>query len=177
MTRILAAASTAAMLLSASPAFAHVELETSTAAADGDFKLVFMVPHGCAGSPTTALRVKIPEGVIRAKPMPKAGWTVRIIQEKLAEPIKYYGTTLTEDVREIDWTGGNLPDDEYDEFIIMAKMPNKPGDTIYFPVVQQCAKGDVRWIEIPAAGQGGEDLKRPAPALELGPKAAGGGGD
>lgn len=174
MTRILTAASVAALLLAATPAFAHVELENNTAAADGDFKLVFMVPHGCAGSPTTALRIKIPEGVVKAKPEPKAGWALMVVKEKLAEPIKYYSTTLTEDVREIDWTGGNLPDDYYDEFVIVGKMPNKPGETIYFPAVQECAKGEARWIEIPAAGQSSEDLKRPAPALKLGPKAAGG---
>jgi len=56
----------------------------------------------------------------------------------------------------------------------VAKLPDKPGAVIYFPVIQQCAKGESRWIEIPAQGQTGEDLKRPAPALILGPKQAGG---
>jgi len=77
MNRFLPAASLAALLLAATPALAHVELEKNTAPAGGDFKLVFMVPHGCAGSATVGLRVKIPDGVIKAKPMPKAGWTLR----------------------------------------------------------------------------------------------------
>jgi uncharacterized protein YcnI len=174
MSRLLPAASLAATLLAATPALAHVELEKNNAPAGGDFKLVFMVPHGCAGSATVALRVKIPDGVIKAKPMPKAGWTLTTVSEKLAQPVQYYSTTLTEDVREIDWTAGNLPDDYYDEFTIVAKMPDKPGTVIYFPVIQQCDKGESRWIEIPAQGQTGEDLKRPAPALTLGPKQAGG---
>jgi len=174
MNRFLPAASLAALLLAATPALAHVELEKNTAPAGGDFKLVFMVPHGCAGSATVGLRVKIPDGVIKAKPMPKAGWTLTTVSEKLAQPVQYYGKTLTEDVREIDWTDGNLPDDYYDEFTIVAKLPDKPGAVIYFPVIQQCAKGESRWIEIPAQGQTGEDLKRPAPALILGPKQAGG---
>ena len=182
MTRLLPAASLAATLLAASPALAHIELEKNAAPAGSDFKLVFIVPHGCAGSATIALRVKIPEGVIKAKPMPKAGWTLTTVTEKLAQPVQYNGTTLmqtsgtmlTEDVREIDWTAGNLPDDYYDEFTIVAKLPDKPGAVIYFPVIQQCAKGKSRWIEIPAQGQSGEDLKRPAPSLILGPKQAGG---
>ena len=54
MNRFLPAASLAALLFAATPALAHVELEKNTAPAGGDFKLVFMVPHGCAGSPTSA---------------------------------------------------------------------------------------------------------------------------
>jgi periplasmic copper chaperone A len=174
MNRFPSIASLAAILLSAAPAFAHVELETDKAPAGGSFKLVFMVPHGCAGAATVGLRVRIPEGVIRAKPMPKYGWTLTTVAEKLATSVDYDGAKLTEDVREIDWTKGNLPDDFYDEFVIMAKLPDAPGKTIYFPVIQECAKGQSRWIEIPAQGQSAEDLKHPAPALTLGPKQAGG---
>lgn len=174
MNRFLSGASLAALLLAATPALAHVELETDKAPAGGSFKLVFMVPHGCAGSATVGLRVRIPDGVIKAKPMPKYGWTLTTVAEKLATPVDYYGTKLTEDVREIDWTKGNLPDDFYDEFVIVAKMPDAAGKTIYFPVIQECAKGESRWIEIPAQGQSADDLKRPAPALTLGPKQAGG---
>ena len=174
MNRFLPAASLVALLLAATPALAHVELESDKAPAGASFKLVLMVPHGCAGSPTVGLRVKIPEGVIKAKPMPKPGWKILTVEEKLAEPVDYDGTKLTEDVREIDWTGGDLPDAYYDEFTFIAKLPDKPGAVIYFPVIQECAKGESRWIEIPTQGQTGEDLKRPAPALTLGPKQAGG---
>ena len=52
--------------------------------------------------------------------------------------------------------------------------PDKPGTTVYFPAIQVCAKGETRWIEVPAQGQSAEDLKRPAPSLTLGPKQAGG---
>jgi uncharacterized protein YcnI len=174
MNRFLSTAGLAVLLLAAAPALAHVELETSKAPANSSFKLVFMVPHGCAGSPTVGLRVRIPDGVIRAKPMPKYGWTLTTVAEKLATPVDYEGTKLTEDIREIDWTKGNLPDDFYDEFVIVAKLPDTPGQTIYFPVIQQCAKGETRWIEIPAQGQNADDLKRPAPSVTLGPKQAGG---
>jgi periplasmic copper chaperone A len=174
MNRFLFSGSLAALLLAATPALAHVELETDKAPADSNFKAVLMVPHGCAGSATIGLRVQIPEGVIQAKPMPKPGWKLLIVEAKLRQPVDYEGTKLTEDVREIDWTGGNLPNAYYDEFTFVAKLPDKPGAVIYFPVVQQCAKGESRWIEIPAQGQSGEDLKLPAPSLTLGPKQAGG---
>ena len=87
--------------------------------------------------------------------------------------MQYYGTTLTEDVREIDWTGGNLPDDYYDEFTFVAKLPDKPGAVIYFPVIQQCAKGESRWIEIPAQGQSGRGSEAPGPGPDPGSEAGG----
>jgi uncharacterized protein YcnI len=133
-----------------------------------------MVPHGCAGSPTVGLRVQIPDGVIGTKPMAKLGWKITTKTANLAQTIDLEGEKITEAVKEIDWTGGNLPDSLYDEFTFVATLPDKPGTVIYFPAIQQCAKGETRWIEIPTQGQSSDDLKAPAPALTLGPKAAGG---
>jgi uncharacterized protein YcnI len=161
-------------LLAASPAFAHVELQTDKAPAASSFKAVLMVPHGCAGAPTVGLRVQIPDGVIGTKPMAKPGWRITTKTAKLAQPIEMEGEKITEAVKEIDWTGGNLPDSFYDEFTFVATLPDKPGTVIYFPAIQLCAKGETHWIEIPAAGQSSDDLKAPAPSLTLGPKAAGG---
>ena len=174
MSRILSAASVAAILLASSPAFAHVELQTNKAPAASSYKAVLMVPHGCAGSPTVGLKVQIPDGVIGTKPMAKPGWRVAVKTAKLAQPVDIEGEKITEAVKEIDWSGGNLPDGLYDEFAFVANLPDKPGTTIYFPAVQICAKGETRWIEIPAQGQSSDDLKAPAPSLTLGPKEAGG---
>jgi uncharacterized protein YcnI len=174
MRRILLAAAVSAAAATATPAFAHVELEADRAPAGSTYKAVLMVPHGCAGSATVALRVQIPEGVVGSKPMPKPGWKVTTVVKKLAQPIEREGTTITEDVREIAWSGGNLPDSFYDEFVFVAALPNEPGKVLHFPVIQECAKGTVRWIDVPAEGQSEDDVKAPAPALTLGPKQAGG---
>src|SRR4029078_11562002 len=64
----------AAIVLAASPACAHVGLETKQATIGASYKAVFTVAHGCAGSPTVKIRVQIPEGLIAAKPMPQASW-------------------------------------------------------------------------------------------------------
>src|SRR3954462_10478136 len=61
------------MLASVSVAFAHITLENKEAPVASGYKAVFKVPHGCDGSPTTALKVRIPEGLIDVKPMPKPG--------------------------------------------------------------------------------------------------------
>lgn len=167
--RLAALAATCLFALPAA-ALAHVTLETSEAPADGYYKAVLRVPHGCEGSATTTIRVQIPDGVKQAKPMPKAGWQLTVKKQKLAQPYDWYGTKVTEDVHEIIWSGGNLPDAFYDEFIFRAKLPGDEGKTIHFPVIQTCATGEAKWIDIPAEGADEDSVEHPAPALKLGKK-------
>lgn len=168
--RVLSLVLAASAALYALPAFAHVTLEQQQAVAGATAKVTFRVPHGCAGAPMTTFKVLIPDGVTGVKPMPKAGWQLRTVKAKLDAPIAGdHGASITEVVREVIWSGGNLPDDFYDEFVLRGSMPVDAG-TIYFPAVQECAKAAERWIEVPAAGQGSGDLKMPAPRLQIVPK-------
>lgn len=149
---------------------AHVTIEQSQAAAGTTAKVTLRVPHGCAGLPMHTFKVLIPEGVTGVKPMPKAGWQLTTVKAKLDKPaLAEHGAASSETVREVIWSGGNLPDDQYDEFVLRGAMPANAG-TIYFAAVQECAKAAERWIEIPAAGQSSGDLKMPAPRLQIVPK-------
>ncbi len=132
-------------------ALAHITLETPQATVGSYYKAVLNVPHGCAGSATTRLRVRIPDGVTGVKPKPKAGWTLQ---------------TLAAD-REIIWSG-RLPDAYFDQFTFLAHLGPTlaAGTVVYFPVVQECEHGIERWIDTPASGQD----TSPAPALKLLPK-------
>jgi uncharacterized protein YcnI len=161
-----------ACLAATSPAaFAHATLERPQAPAGSYYKVVLQVGHGCKGSPTVALRVRIPEGVTSAKPQPKPGWKLAVKRTRLAQPVDAgHGRTVDEVVSEVAWTGGTLADAEFDEFRIMMKLPDRPGATLHIPVVQECTQGVHRWIEIPAAGAAATDLKEPAPALLLTPR-------
>ena len=157
----------------AGTAFAHVTLEAQEAPAGSTYKAVLQVGHGCEGSPTKAIRVRIPDGVIAVKPMPKPGWELTTKIEPYTQPVKHYEQTLTEGVREIAWTGSDLPDTWYDEFVFRAKLPDGPaGATVRFPVVQECETGVHRWIEIPELGRSEDDYKEPAPGVTLTPAAA-----
>lgn len=157
-----------ALMLAASPALAHLTLETTEAPAGSTYKGVIRVGHGCEGAPTTAVRVQIPEGVVAVKPMPKPGWTLETSVAAYSEPVQYRDRTLTEGVREITWSGGSLPDEWYDEFVFRAQLPEgQVGQIIYFPSVQECGSAVSRWIQVPAAGQSVEDLQEPAPAVTL----------
>jgi uncharacterized protein YcnI len=152
----------------ASAAYAHITLETEEARVNSFYKAVLRVPHGCEGFPTLKVRVQIPDGVIAVKPMPKAGWTLEIIKAKYAKTYDYFGTSLSEGVKEIVWTG-NLPDEFYDEFVFRAKLTEdlKPGAILYFLAIQECTQGAERWIEIPEAGKDPESYEYPAPGLKL----------
>ncbi|MEA2896199.1 MAG: periplasmic copper chaperone [Bradyrhizobium sp.] len=154
-----------------SSANAHVTLENRQATPGSYYKAVFAVPHGCAGSATVKIRVQIPEGVIAVKPMPKAGWGTGTIKGKYSTSYELHGTTISEGVKEVAWSGGKLPDDNYDEFVLSAFLTGnlKPNTTLYFPVVQECEQGTSRWIDIPSEGKPAES-KSPAPGVRLIPK-------
>src|SRR5882724_7547071 len=160
-----------AVTLAVSPAFAHVSLETKQATVGSSYKAVFKVPHGCAGSATTKIRVQIPEGVISVKPMPKPGWTLETVKGKYAAEYDYFGSKQSEGVKEVAWSGGKLADDNYDEFVVTTYLTGglKPDSTLYFPVVQECEQGVSRWIDIPKEGADthGHDSKTPAPGVKL----------
>ena len=171
MNRIRTAALAATIMLAMTgAATAHVTLETAEAPAGSYYKAVMRVGHGREGSPMREMRVKVPDGMVSVKPMPKPGWEVSTVIGKLATPYESHGKTITEGVTEVRWTGGKLLDEHYDEFVFRGQLPDRAGETLYVPIVQICEKGESRWIEIPAAGQKSDDLKEPAPALRLTPK-------
>jgi uncharacterized protein YcnI len=159
-----------AALLAASPAGAHVFLEGKQAAVGADFKAVFVVPHGCSGSPTVKLRVQIPEGVIAAEAKPVAGWNVETVKGKYANEYDYRDARVSEGIKEVAWSGGKLPDKTRQEFVIETHLASslKPNTTLYFPVVQECEQGVSRWIEIPPDGAPhSHEGKWPAPGVKL----------
>jgi uncharacterized protein YcnI len=163
----------AGVLVLVSSASAHITLERQQAPVASSYKAVMRVPHGCDGTATTSIRIRIPEGVIGVKPMPKPGWQLNIISGKYPKPFTMRGAKVTEGVTEISWSGGKLADAYYDEFVFTSVLAEEleAGKTIYFPVVQECEKGVHRWIEIPKDGEhGGHGGPEPAPGLKLLPK-------
>lgn len=149
---------------------AHITLEYQVAMASSSYKATFKVGHGCGASPIRQIVVTIPAGVRGAKPMPKPGWTIDISRDKLAQ-------SATEEVSRITWTAKTrddyLPTAHYDEFVLQARLPEKPGP-MYWPVSQVCEEGRADWVELPQPGQKLSDLKAPAAYLEVLPADGGG---
>jgi periplasmic copper chaperone A len=152
---------------------AHITLENQQAPVGASYKAVLRVPHGCEGSATVAVRVRMPDGFIEVKPMPKPGWKLDVVRGKYQKPMSMRSTKVNEGVTQVDWSGGNLPDAYYDEFVLTGYISDEAqaGQTMYFPVVQECEKGVNRWIEIPAGDAAHtDDHGEPAAALKLLPK-------
>ena len=149
--------------------FSHASLEQDIANSGENYRGVLRITHGCNGSPTVSVRIRIPDGVTGTKPMPKAGWQLETVEMKLDEHYTSYGTTVTEDVRELIWKGGLLSDNFFDEFVFRATLPDTDKSmTLYFRTAQECENGEfLRWIETPGAGENPDDFREPAPELKL----------
>jgi uncharacterized protein YcnI len=171
MNKVLLAATGAALW--SAPASAHVVMEKWEAYAGYQSFLTLVVPHGCGLAPTTAVRVKVPEGIDIIVPEPKPGWTLDIAMRKLDKPMPGEGGRMvTEVVDEIAWKGGNLPTNHLGKFNVLARMPDTPGKVMFFKTIQTCTQGETKWIDTIADGEPVWKVwARPAPApfVELKP--------
>lgn len=157
------------------PAFAHITVRPDTGEADRYFQTAFTVPHGCGdGAATIAIREQIPDGIYTVKPQFKPGWIVTTRTRKIDPPLKApHGPDIIETIDSVEWRGGPLPDTLFDSFGLIVKLPADAGQTLYFPVTQECDKGRVEWSDIPAAGDAHHQdaATHPAPSVTVTPGA------
>lgn len=152
------------------PAAAHVTLEVQQAQAGSTYKAVFRIPHGCDGAATTRVTIRLPEDVTEARPMPKPGWRLTTTPRSGAgaAPAPTGHGAPPAQLAEIAWEGGPLEDAHYDEFVVRMRLPNRPGEMLWLPVVQDCVGGaQSAWVEVPEPGRRVSDYRHPAPALRL----------
>jgi periplasmic copper chaperone A len=171
--RAALAVSALAALTLAAPAHAHAALEQPSAVAGSYHKAVLMIGHGCeGGQPTHTVSIRLPAGFNGAKPMPKPGWSLAIKREKLAQPYLSHGKAITDTVAEVVWTADSaaaqLPDAQFDEFVLRGQLPATPGP-LWFKVQQLCPSGQLDWAEVPASGTSTKGLKAPAVLLNVTP--------
>lgn len=123
-----AAIATGACVLAAGTgvASAHMGIDLNGATpTGGSGSTIYLRPgHGCDGDATNALTVNIPAGVTGVKAQQKAGWKV------------------TATPTQITWSGGNLPDDQFDVFGLRLTWPKldagEASRKVYFQAVQTC---------------------------------------
>jgi uncharacterized protein YcnI len=105
--------------------------------------------------------VQLPPGFLFVSTAPVQGWTAKIVQRKLADPVKVGDDTADTEVSEVIWTGGRLGPGEFLDFPLSVAMPDAPGSTLTFKAVQTYSDGKVvRWI-----GDPGSDT--PAPQVSV----------
>ena len=164
------AAAAALSIAGAMPASAHVTVKTDNAAAGSYTVLQVSVPHGCDGSATTKVSIKIPEGINMVTPTRNSFYSVEKVMKDLPEPITdAHGNKITQRVDEVVYTAKTpLPADQRDVFELSTKLPeDAAGKTLYFPTVQKCEKGETAWVQMPAEGQDPHELENPSPELEV----------
>lgn len=161
MGRASAMGLAACLTLIAVPAAAHVTIAPKGVKAGQVSTFVLKIPHGCAGAPTTGLRVAMPGILSDIEPQEKAGWTAAVTPAA-------GGAGAGAKPAQIGWTGGSIASADHAEFAFKAKVAADAKGRIYVPIVQQCGDAVERWIEIPASPAASEPDK-PAPAFEVKP--------
>ncbi len=144
---LLAAAASVAALAVGGTALAHIDPDPAQAQAGSRLTIGFTIEHGCEGSPTVQIDMRLAEGVTDPVPEPVDGWTPSV------------------DADVVTYVGGPLPDDEEGTFEITMTMPATVDTSIFFPIVQRCEVGEIRWIGLPTAS--GDEPVEPAPAVRL----------
>ena len=122
-----------AALTAASSAHAHVVLEQTQADAGSSYKAVLRVGHGCGDSPVVELIVQIPPGVRSARAMAKPGWKIEQTRD-----------AATKAVTQIRWSEGRLDADQFDDFVLLAGLPEQAG-MLTWKIAQVCAVGRSDW--------------------------------
>jgi periplasmic copper chaperone A len=156
------------------PASAHVVFNESLVKPGEMATLQLRVTHGCGGTPTREVRVKVPEGVTRVTPRMIPGWQVSVVKRALPAPVTLHGETVRETVDTLVWSGGSLPDVAYEQFELRAHMPATAAGPLYFPVEQICDTGRIDWTNVPARVEDWGRTANPAPYVRLASAAANG---
>ncbi|KRF19013.1 hypothetical protein ASG90_03775 [Nocardioides sp. Soil797] len=171
--RLLAVPFAAVVVVLSTPATssAHVTITATQTGAGASTVLTASVGHGCEGSPTTRMTFRIPEEILAVTPTRNPEWNVRKDMVRLDEPVTdSHGNTVTERVDTITYTARTpLPDGVRDTFELSLTLPDSEGETLVFPVIQTCQKGETAWTEVAADGQDPEELEAPAPTITTGP--------
>lgn len=161
------AAVVAVSLIAAAPASAHVSISPGEAQAGAYTVSTVSVPHGCDGSATTKIAIKIPKEILSVTPTRQPFWTVEKVMTKVDPPATdAHGNEVTERVGQIVYTAKEpLPEGQRDAFELSYQVPDVAGETLLFPTVQICEKGETAWVE--ETPKGGEEPAHPAPTLTV----------
>ena len=145
----------ASLAVMALPASAHLHPTVSEGPAGGELTTAFTVGHGCDGSPTTKVEIKIPEGVTSVEPLEVPGFEVSTTKRQGSD-----------EVDTVTWDNGELAADASGDFGMSMRLPDgNPGDRISFPVVQTCGSKTQNWLTPEVEGQ--PEPENPAPYITL----------
>ncbi len=165
MRRIAIAATSAVALLAPAAAQAHVSLHPNEVPVGSFATLNIRVPNEMEGANTVKLAVQFPPGFLDVSTEYMPGWSAEVKTSKLSKPVQTSDGEVTEQVREVIWTGdgrqGRIPPDQFLNFPISTEIPGKEGEELTFKTLQYYDNGEVvRWIGPPGS-------EEPAPQIDV----------
>ncbi|MGW9156401.1 MULTISPECIES: YcnI family copper-binding membrane protein [unclassified Microbacterium] len=145
---------------------AHVGVSPDELAAGDHGVLTFSFSHGCENSPTTALRITMPEGLASVAPTMDGDWSIAVERgdDGLVSAVTY--TALTP-----------VPNDLRGAVSMSVGLDESTPETLAFPVVQECVDGKTEWTQLAENGEDPHSLDAPAPVVSVAAAAAEGHGD
>lgn len=154
---------TGAILAIAVPAMAsaHVSVTPDELAAGDHGVLTFSFSHGCDNSPTTALRIAMPDGLASVAPTMDSDWAIDIErgEDGLVSAVTYTAVTP-------------VPNDLRGAVSMSVGLDESTPDSLAFPVVQTCVEGSTEWTQLAEDGEDPHDLDSPAPVVTVGAASA-----
>jgi len=165
MRRIALTAVAALALLAPAAAQAHVSLHPNEVPVGSFATLDIRVPNETDNANTVKLAVQFPPGFLDVSTEYMPGWSAEVKTTKLAKPVQTDDGEVTEQVKEIVWSGhggeGKIPPEQFLNFPISTEIPGKAGEELTFKVLQYYDNGEVvRWIGPP-------DSEEPAPQIDV----------
>jgi uncharacterized protein YcnI len=132
---------------------AHISLHPNTIPAGAFATLDVRVPGEQEGAYVTKVDTLFPQGFTGVDYENVAGWTAKVIEAKLATPIKEDGETIDTEVSQIvwAWTGpsGKVNNGQFITFPLSLAIPaDAAGKALEFRTVQTYSNGQVvHWID------------------------------
>jgi uncharacterized protein YcnI len=142
----------AGALIVPASAQAHISLHPNTIPAGAFATLDVRVPGEQEGSYVRKIDMLFPPGFTGVDYENVAGWSTKVIETKLAIPIKEDGETIDTEVSQIVWTWtgplGKVNNGQFIQFPLSLAIPdNATGKALEFRTVQTYSNGQVvHWI-------------------------------
>lgn len=153
--------------LAPSVADAHISLHPNTVPAGAFATLDVRVPGEQTGAYVKQVDMQLPPGFVGVDYENVPGWSVKVIESKLATPIEEDGEKIDTEVAQLVWTWtgplGKLEDGQFVDFPLSVAIPDDAtGKALEFRTVQTYSNGQVvRWID-PSL-----EAEHPAPRINV----------
>jgi uncharacterized protein YcnI len=150
---VAAGATTAAgALTSPVSAQAHVSIHPNTIPAGALATLDVRVPGEQEGAYVKSVDMLLPPAFTSVAYANVPGWSVRLVNRKLASPIQTDDGPVDEQISQIlwTWTGpeGRVNDDQFVDFPLSVAIPDVAGQALRFKTIQTYSNRQVvRWID------------------------------